>query len=417
MKILVVCSEVFNFTPNTNLFDACFINHLIGKNDLSVICDYHDKYYNQMAQGSADIKGVEIFPYSQRGKIRVTIKKLLRRSRCRTGDIGAHKDGSNSIKQSRLKRILNGSKILYLNIFHPAFRNDSRWIRNSSVFKSDTHFDVLVSISFPPASHQIAYNLLNKKHIKCNSWIQIWQEPWYRYKNPGDFKQTAIINHYEKKLIKECDYAFFNSGFVMDMYQKKYKDESGKFFEFDLIAEPIPMYKQLESKKEFVVGYFGTYHSSVRNIIPFYNAVRSLGIKSQIVGVSNLQLNNTDKINIINKLVPYEECLVFERNVHCLVVIANFRSNVLPGKSFYYCGTQKPILYILDGSWNTKSFVKKKFGNYPNVYLCENNEKDISQTIQIIINDLQERKQYPLVEDFSSRSIIKKIGKAANIEW
>ena len=61
-----------------------------------------------------------------------------------------------------------------------------------------------------------------------------------------------------------------------------------------------------KDESQISVGYFGAYKSTVRNILPLYNAAKAKGFKLTICGPSDIQLQSTDNIRVLGEL-PYNE--------------------------------------------------------------------------------------------------------------
>lgn len=140
--------------------------------------------------------------------------------------------------------------------------------------------------------------------------------------------------------------------------------------------------------------------------MPFYKTICKLNLKSMIVGTSDFKLDSVGNIQVIHGSIPFHECVKLEKEMHCLVIIGNNFSDILPGKIYNYCGMEKPILFILDGTDKGIAFTRKKFEKYKNIYFSSNKINAIENTIKKIINDLDSGIRYEPVDDFSACTVV-----------
>lgn len=75
----------------------------------------------------------------------------------------------------------------------------------------------------------------------------------------------------------------------------------------------------------------------------------------------------------------------------------------IPGKIYQYSGTNKPVLFILDGEIEQ---VKEQFSKYERYYFAVNNELEIEKSITEISNL---NCDYKPVSDFSKKKISENI--------
>lgn len=404
MEILVICGDINGNTIAQNVFNERVILELAKNHHVTVITDSSYNKNCELCVNKDFDKNIEIFSYPDysnlRGKLIKYKEKLIAKKQKQGND--EQKAEIHVIrKYNKNFRYLREMRI---NIFHPVYRGKHIWIKKASKFISDIKFHFVISISHSPACHQVAYNLIKRHKIEFEKWIEIWQEPWYQ--KPRVAKETKLIDFYERKFIKGADFVFFSSEFLKEYFSNKYSSFTDKIDYIDLPADRNPCYKQLEDKKDFTIGYFGAYFSDVRNIIPFYKTITKLNLKSMIVGSSDIKLESDKNIQVIHGSIPFCECVKLEKEMHCLVIIGNHFSDILPGKIYNYCGMEKPILFILDGTDKGIAFTRMKFSKYKNIYFSSNTIHSIENAIEKIITDLDAGTRYEPVDDFSAFNVV-----------
>lgn len=399
MNILLIIGQDIDVNSNTNIFKRRLIKELSKKNKVTVLMDYN---CNRLKlKSKIEIRdNVKYISYPMDFRVITFFKHLINKKKKNKNAYHIENIGINH---------QNGHKLFerYIEIVHPIYRYNSKWLKRAFKFKSTEKFDLVISMSHPPVSHQLAFDLIENNHIFCSTWIQLWFEYWYQ--KPKINSETKLINAYEKKLLSKADHIFYSNKVLSDHYSIKYNSLSNKIHYFDLPSEPIDLYKQLNSAIEFTIGYFGTYDSKIRNIHPLYSAFCKLGNKSYIVGPSDLQLHSKKNLEIINNRIPLKECNNLENKCHCLVILSNYHNNMISGKLYTYGMNGKPILFILDGKEEDQKNIVNEFEKYNNLYFCKNNEQDIINKINIIKEDLLKGMKYTLIDQFKTENVIESI--------
>lgn len=242
--------------------------------------------------------------------------------------------------------------------------------------KVESKYDVIISMSDPKSSHLLAITLLEKGIINSDRYIQIWGDPMYLDITNKTLIPRQVIKREEKKLLIKPDKVFYVSPITLEEEKKLFPEYAHKMdvlfptYQKKSVYEPVTKIKK--------IGYFGDYNLNVRNIIPLYNAIKNSNYELLICGNSDLRLQPTDNI-VINPRVSFEEVKKFEKEVDLLVHISNKAGTQIPGKIYQYMGTNKPILFILDGP---KELFVNIFKPFNRVMFCDNNEEDIIKTIE-----------------------------------
>lgn len=315
----------------------------------------------------------------------------------------------DSEKDRLNKRMLTKNKVRQLakTIFYkcfpldPCYPLEMTWLKNSSKFNSDIQYDLVISNSSPAASHKLVSNLLKINHLKCNRWIQIWEDPWYfdLYGNHSEF-----IREEEHTLLQVASEIIYVSPLTLKYQQQYYSDCAHKMKHIPLPYLDFARTKDVTTEGNSF-GYFGDYYSQTRNIVPFYEALNRSGNTGYIYGDSNILLQSTDKIEISGR-VTLDVLDRVQSKTNILVHLCNLHGGQIPGKIYHYSATEKPILFILDGTAEEQTTLKTYFSKFERYYFCENNTESILATMNIICSNST---QWKRVDAFSPKSVVQQI--------
>ncbi len=304
-----------------------------------------------------------------------------------TSGISNHAKGNNEssyVQKEFVKiRLRRAVKRVFYSVFKPdpIYPLNKTWLKNARRFKSDTEYDLIVSNSSPSAGHRLVSDLLNSKHVKAKRWVQIWEDPWY-YDLYGNHS-NAILEE-EHNLLRQAQEVLYVSPLTLH-YQKKYfPDCAGKMGVIPLPAFLIGNSEQKPLSSPFSFGYFGDYYSHVRNLSPFYEALKESGSIGYIYGDSDLKLSSTDHITVSPR-VTLDVLEQIQDNTDVLVHLSNLRGGQIPGKIYHYSVTRKPILFILDGTEEEKSVLKEHFSRFGRYVFCDNTVDDIEKALSSIV--------------------------------
>ena len=231
-----------------------------------------------------------------------------------------------------------------------------------------------------------------------------WKSDW----------RDRIVKYWEKKLISKADRVIYSSPLTLKVQKDTFPKLAHKM---DYATQA---YADVENNKsesinrkdesQILVGYFGAYKSTVRNILPLYNAAKIMGFKLNICGPSDIKLQSTNNIRVLGKL-PYKEVVKLESESDIIVCLCNKKGTQIPGKIYYCAAYKKPIVVILDSEYKTELRVfLESFNRY---ILCDNNEKSIQNAIKRARDGLRiEKYEIPekLKPDYVARKIIGSFG-------
>ncbi len=318
------------------------------------------------------------------------------------------KDEKNSYIKEYIKSILK--KVYYSTNIYDAQKG---WVNNMNSLKNhiSKKYDLIVSSSDPKHSHLFAKKLVENKVVEFEKWIQIWGDPWAIDITRRNKLLTAKIKKEEESLIKQADIIYYVSP-LTESYQKelypKYRDKIKHL--------PIAYYKEYEYSNEIQenrkvkFGYFGDYNSDIRNIRPLYNSIKVSDAELIIRGNSDLELESDSRINVGSR-VSLKILNELEKEIDIYVHLSNNSGTQIPAKVFYYCASDKPILFILDGD---SEKIYNSFEKYNRFIFCDNNELSIKEAISNICENKDKLKKYKPLNDFSPKHVINKLIRDVN---
>lgn len=284
----------------------------------------------------------------------------------------------------------------------PIYPLDKKWLKTAVSFKAKDKYDVVISNSSPAASHKLVSLLLQRGRVSCDRWIQIWEDPWYYDLYGGNSKQ---IFDEEQSLLRVAQEIYYVSPLTL-MYQKKYfSDCSDK-----MKCVPLPFFEYGESEmncekntnSEVSFGYFGDYYSKTRNLRPFYEALVESGYKGYIYGDSDENFGEYENIEISGR-VTLDKLAIVQGKTKVLVHLCNLQGGQIPGKIYHYSATNKPILFILDGTAEEIAAIKNYFEGFDRYVFCNNDVESITSAMNRIA---MEPLEYNSVSAFSPKNVV-----------
>lgn len=291
-------------------------------------------------------------------------------------------------------------KRLYYNFFpgDSLYPLNWYWLQKASQFQSASEYDLVVSNSSPAASHKLVQLLLQAERLSCKRWIQIWEDPWYADLYAS--RNEAVFQE-EHALLSAATEVYYVSPLTLEYQKKLFPDCREKMKHIPL---PYLDFSEEERTAQMSFGYFGDYYSHTRNLLPFYQALRESDCVGRIYGDSDLKLESSDEITISGR-VTLDVLSEVQSKTGVLVHLCNLRGGQIPGKIYHYSATNKPILFILDGTADEKQKLRAYFGQFNRFYFVENRKDQIYKAIL----DLSQNPEIYIgskVEDFSPKSVV-----------
>lgn len=272
---------------------------------------------------------------------------------------------------------------------------------------NNTHYDVVLSTSDPKVSHYFVKQLIDCG-LNYDRWIQHWGDPFSSDISRKSIYPKWVFQRIESSLYKKADKIVFVSPFTEEQQKISHRKYADKITFAPLVSdEPNDENEKYEFKKDGVlkVAYMGDYNSSIRNIMPLYNACSELPfVKLTIAGHSDLLLESRHNISV-NKRLPASEASVIESSADVIVSIANLKGTQIPGKIYYLASSKKIILIAMEN--DNKEGMLKYLNSYNRFITCDNTPDSI-KNILIRINE-SKRPSYEIPQSLLATEVISSI--------
>lgn len=277
----------------------------------------------------------------------------------------------------------------------------------SEVDIDDDKYDIVISSSDPKSSHLFILKMYESNILNKTPWIQIWGDPFYSDISRKNKLLSRRIQQEEEKLIKHAKKVVYVSKLTLNYQQNKYSKYASKmsYMPIPFVKKEIYLEKDIKYKENTFI-YCGDYSKEIRNIQPLYNAINKTEHNLIICGNSDFKLADTQNVKV-NGRVNFKKVKEIEVKSDVLIHLSNLRGTQIPGKIYQYSGTNKPILFILDGE---SEALRQTFMKYNRYIFCENNEHSILNALENIyeLNNLVQNKP---IEEFSGYKIAAEIIK------
>lgn len=363
IKILYITFSPIDMNTSATIRNKALIKGLVkngAKIDLLTLTAARDNNYFDSIVDSID--GVNIIKLKQNAAYLAMVKH------------------DESLKGKLKKKILPIARRIYHSF--NLYDNSILVAKNigKDILPSD-YYDIIITSSDPKTSHIAAQKLIDLG-LNYGKWIQYWGDPLSIDITNKSLYPKWYVRKVEENIIKMADTIIYVSPFTLREQMKLFPKYSEKmsFLPVPYLEPKFSKNKQ-EYNKKITLGYFGDYHSSIRDIRPLYEFAKKSGDGLIIAGNADLNLKSSENVTIYPRLC-LEEITKLETVSDILVCILNKRGTQIPGKLYHYAATNKPILVILDGEYRKEiADYLRSFNRY---ILCDNNEQDIKQAINKI---------------------------------
>lgn len=322
------------------------------------------------------------------------------------GKLISGEENKSSIKNVIKKNILKYTRLVYHRI--SLFDNYKKAIGNLENFKLNENYDLMISCSDPKSSHLLGQRIFNENKSKIKSWVQHWGDPMAIDISRKSRLPIKYVARQEKKILEKADHIVYVSPFTCEKQIELFPSLKDKinFIPLAYRNEKNYKYNNLQEKDKITFGYYGSSNSKIRDILPLYKAFENVPNETlKIIGDTDLDLLDCDNVIVQNQRISSKEIEIEESNTDVLIVLGNKIGTQIPGKIFYYAGTNKPILVILE---STQKELWKYLNSLNRFIMCENNESAIKEKILNIKNEVSEQQLKPL-EDFNPSKVAKNI--------
>lgn len=319
--------------------------------------DKDSKYYSSVL----NVKNVEIFRYGRIIQNGAFALEASTRSK-------SLKSKLKSLAYKIFKKLdVFGATLLYL---------PERKRISEDICKGD--FDMMISFSDPMPAHMIGKYC--KKHNRNIRYIQQWGDPLASDTISKIAQPVWLRKIIENSLLKPAERICYVSPFTTEEQKQIFPRQAEK-----MIFLPTP---SLESNNgdgnrqtdRLCFGYFGSYNSVARNLIPFYNAaILNSDADFLIIGDSDLEFKSVTNIQVIQR-VSQEELSKYMEKIDVIVCLMNRKGNQIPGKVYHDASSNKDILFIKDGEYGDD--IERFFMKYNHYTFVNNKVEDISNAIK-----------------------------------
>lgn len=402
MKVLVINGDCVTRNSSANLCHMAYIRGLVNLGYEVTLLSADPKEYDVDKSMIIPSSVKCIYYYGTTIYEKMSISKS--KSKEDNASLARTDYSTNESKLSIKSKLVNSTKNFVLSSYgiHGIY---SKFVKKAQKFKSDTEYDIVLSLSTPVTSHLLTYNLLEAGHIKTKKWIQVWEDPWYV--DVYGFNEKEKIYKEEKRLLSYAQRVCYVSPLTLENQKKLYPESAHKMY-----WAPLPFYYKNDEQGSTVnkynnYGYFGDYAPVSRDLAPFYAAAKNIGVNVNICGNPSNLFAQTDKITIYPRL-QLGELKPIEDKTNVLVFLCNRKGGQIPGKIYQYSATYKTILFILDGTDEEKKVLKSYFEQFNRYIFCENTVEDIERAIKLIENnDFGNVKNEPIDEFNPAKTIMK----------
>lgn len=408
MKVLYVVGACLTHNTSANMSHNGYVQGLL-ENGCEVDILMAKDSWGQEDKGLHEWKDATYYVYNSESFFSRLRKKFSHANKPSVSQTSLDKRGENVSQKLTIKQLIREKlkKVFYaLFPVDPLYPLEKTWLDNASSFKSKKHYDLIISNSSPSASHKLVEGLILNKRVIYSRWIQIWEDPWY-YDLYG--KHGNNIKNEEHRLLQIASEVYYVSPLTLYYQKELYSDCVHKLkyvplpalrYESDIIGR--------EDTECFSFGYFGDYYSVTRNLKPFYEALLQSENRGNIYGDSDLGLESTNKI-VVKGRVTLDELSTIQANTDVLVHLCNLKGGQIPGKIYHYSVTQKPILFILDGTPTEVSILRKHFSKYNRYFFCNNDIVSITTCMKEILETIHCKRKFNIVADFLPINVVKRI--------
>lgn len=402
MKVLVINGDCVTRNSSANLCHMAYIRGLVNLGYEVTLLSADPKEYDVDKSMIIPSSVKCIYYYGTTIYEKMSISKS--KSKEDNASLAWADYSTNESKLSIKSKLVNSAKNFVLSSYgiHGIY---SKFVKKAQKFKSDTEYDIVLSLSTPVTSHLLTHNLLEAGHIKTKKWIQVWEDPWYV--DVYGFNEKEKIYKEEKRLLSYAQRVCYVSPLTLKNQKEIFPESAHKMY-----WAPLPFYYKNDEQGSTVnkynnYGYFGDYAPVSRDLAPFYVAAKNIGVNVNICGNPSNLFAQTDKITIYPRL-QLGELKPIEDKTNVLVFLCNRKGGQIPGKIYQYSATYKTILFILDGTDEEKKVLKSYFEQFNRYIFCENTVEDIERAIKLIENnDFGNVKNDPIDEFNPAKTIMK----------
>lgn len=272
-----------------------------------------------------------------------------------------------------------------------ALVNTNQSIVPGELLQEMTNDTVLISQSPSVDSALICKQL--KKHFSNVDYIQYWGDPLaLSLITPEEYNISRVLLKWTEQILhKSADRVVYGTKSLFEAELSLFPGLHDKA-SYCLVSY-MPETKTVNNhNKRVSFGYYGNYYSSIRNIVPLYEAFCEIPDAELVIcGSTDLHLKNTENISVRER-IPQSEVEEQESRIDVDVCILNSVGVQIPGKVFYHTNTNRIILVVLDGP--RRQQIKEELAESHRFVFCENDINEIKKTVTDILSGVYDGVQY-----------------------
>lgn len=249
-----------------------------------------------------------------------------------------------------------------------------------NVLKSESGYDLMISIAVPHPIHWGTAWARNKNHIIAKTWVADCGDP-FMGSTTDTFKPPFYFKYIEKYWNKECDFISVPFNGAINGYYKEFHDKVkviSQGFNFNEISIDS---KDYNPNKVPTFAYAGGFITGARDPKEFITYLLSLDIDFKFI-VYTRTLNMIQPLLDIAKgkieirdYVPRKELIAKLSKMDFIVNFNNGTSTQLPSKLIDYYLTKRPVLSLDSFSFNKNSVKEFLNRDYTNQFIFNKPEQ------------------------------------------
>lgn len=246
-------------------------------------------------------------------------------------------------------------------------------------------YDLMISSSNPYSVHILAERIKNRYFKSGIKWVQYWGDALYFDTLIRHPLFPARLKKAEYNLIKNCDAVCYTNEVILKKQKELFRDMADKM---TYIETPYAFAEKSE-KSDFTyqIGYYGSFSTVVRDIMPLYSVLSKESYRSIIVGNGDVEIASVNNLDVLPR-ATVSAVRKYENDTRILACIcnklppSNEETGLIPGKAYHYGATDKIVL-VIGASPDVEKFLKK----YNRYVFVENDSEKIKETIDGLLSE------------------------------
>jgi hypothetical protein len=277
-------------------------------------------------------------------------------------------------------------------------------VNNQYVNSVTPNCDLIITSSGSYEAHLAGKELSEKYNVP---FLVEMGDPWaYNPIWPETFFIKKIFNkRLEKSVIKSANSIVFSTQETASFYKNLYQKSSINYIPMGFCKNDFSLQKPSTDVDEIKFSYVGVAYKGSRDITPLIDCIslektrkKSVNIygKSSFSFQAYVKNNQYDFVKFYGQ-ISYKESIKAIGASHVLIILGNDGELQIPGKSYIYLASGRPILYLArqslntDPTWNLLRKFSGVYGFPPSLDGLQNCIQDIMANYEKYLNDSSSR--------------------------